>query len=175
MLTRLLVAAGLLLPFVAAAEGHEIPVQILIAQAGEESKFDPLAENERSGCRGIAQFSEKTWYQFGTEDFDEAFDPLLAIPAQARYLGWLRDQLGGNWCWILASYVWGIGRVQSLLSNGGSWQDVPWWVREYAEEILVNSEVDQDKHLFKKNSEECEVIVTDCCKSSLSRSDRREP
>lgn len=123
--------------FVAAAEHSGVPVEILVAQAWAESKFDPLAANERSGCRGIAQFSEETWSQFGTDDFDDAFDPQLSIEAQAEYMDWLYNLLDQDWERALGAYVWGIGRLRGIVAEGGTWEDVPRSVEAYAENALT--------------------------------------
>ena len=145
-LIRLVLAVILLVPysevFLEASEETGVPVSVLVAQAWEESKFDPLAVS-REGCRGISQFGEAAWSQFGTGDFDDAFAPKLAIPAQARYMDWIHDVIeeeSGEYRWTLVAYIWGPQRLKDFRRKGGEWENIPWWIRDYAENILAQSE-----------------------------------
>ena len=130
-----------------------VPAELLIAQAYQESRLDPRAENWL-GCRGIAQFRKETWLEFGSNDFKDAFNPELAIPAQARYMAWLHSyvekKLGcqdPDWRWSLAAYTWGIGNVRQALRSGKEWNSLPRHVRAYVREILKNQELVSSKIL----------------------------
>lgn len=71
-----------------ASENAGIPPNILIAQITAESNWNPRAVSH-AGARGLTQFMPATWAEWG--DGKDPYDPLAAIDAQGRYMGWLRN------------------------------------------------------------------------------------
>lgn len=108
----------------------------LAALAWGESTFDPDAEHEESGARGMFQFMEPTWSEYGHGPWDKAFDPVEATIAAARYLAWIRGYLAEGRRfgpeWEIASYNVGPGRVR----NAKDWADVPAATREWIQKIM---------------------------------------
>lgn len=80
----------------------------------KESRFDPDAVSP-AGAEGIAQFMPGTAKIRGLTD---SFDPDLAIPASAKYLGELRTRFG-NLGLAAAAYNAGETRVGRWLRTGG--------------------------------------------------------
>lgn len=80
----------------------------------KESRFDAGAVSP-AGAQGIAQFMPGTAKIRGLTD---AFDPELAIPASAKYLGELRDGFG-NLGLAAAAYNSGETRTSNWLRTGG--------------------------------------------------------
>jgi len=80
----------------------------------KESRFDPGAVSP-VGAEGIAQFMPGTAKMRGLSD---SFDPDLAIPASAKYLGELKTRFG-NLGLAAAAYNSGENRVSRWLANGG--------------------------------------------------------
>lgn len=105
------IPADLMPLFQAAASVNGVSPFVLAAICWHESRFDLKAINEESGAQGIAQFTEATWQEWGTGNFDDAFDPKLAILAQARYFAWLMHKMGGDVRLAIGAYYWGIGNV----------------------------------------------------------------
>ena len=62
---------------------------LLHAISSCESNLNPLAINPRSGTRGLYQFRETTWFSFGTRNFLDAHNPILARTAAINYLTFL--------------------------------------------------------------------------------------
>lgn len=131
--------------FLQAAEDTGVPVGLLVSQCYEENKsLDSFAVSYR-GCRGLCQICEKTWREFGTDDFDDAFDPRLNIVVQAKYMEWLRKLMEneGIWDedyqWSLLAYLWGPTMVIEYLQEDGEWLGLYWVVTDYVENILANS------------------------------------
>jgi soluble lytic murein transglycosylase-like protein len=119
--------------FYQAAHTAQVSPYLLMAIAWVESRFDPQAVSE-SGAMGLMQFMPETWEEWGQGG--DPFDPTDAIPAAARYLGWLSDQLDGDMWWAVVAYNWGIGRVRALREAGGNAGDLPPERFQYAEEVL---------------------------------------
>lgn len=100
---------------------------LLLAQGFVESRLDPQAVSG-AGCQGIAQFAPATWQECVARgwapDGSSPFDPLLAIPAQARYMTWLQARFPSKSIrQALASYNWGLGNVQRMLRiHGEQWE-----------------------------------------------------
>jgi hypothetical protein len=80
----------------------------------KESRFDPGAVSP-VGAEGIAQFMPGTAKMRGLSD---SFDPDLAIPASAKYLGEMKARFG-NLGLAAAAYNSGESRVSRWLANGG--------------------------------------------------------
>lgn len=76
-----------------AAEIAEIDPSIIAAQIDAESSWDPNA-NSGAGAKGISQFLDNTWAEFG--EGGDVYDPADAIPAQGRYMKWIKDFLENN-------------------------------------------------------------------------------
>jgi soluble lytic murein transglycosylase-like protein len=91
-----------------AAQG--LPDGLLARVLYQESAFRPdvITGNTKStaGALGIAQFMPATAADLGIDPLD----PRQAIPAAAKYLRSLFDQLG-SWPAALAGYNWGPGNV----------------------------------------------------------------
>ena len=98
-----------------AAQANGIDPNTLYLLLYQESRFRPDIIDGRTrsatGAMGIAQFMPKTAVEWlGSEA--AALDPKKAIPGAARYLAWLRRNLGGDMKKAVAAYNWGIGNVQ---------------------------------------------------------------
>lgn len=126
----------------AAAAAHGVPWQMMAAEIGQESGWDPNIINPASGASGIAQFEPSTAAPLGIDPFD----PQSAIPGMARYLASLHAQLASRgfsqWSYALAAYDWGIGNVERALQDGtppSSWPDE---TRHYVQVITSRSGVD---------------------------------
>lgn len=112
-------------PLIQAAAAKHLPQwpwQYLRAQIAQESDFNPLAENQVSHCKGLAQFEDETFAEVGaTLKFPPTaspFDPEYAIPAMAYYMGWLRGEWHApqrsetdRWKLCLASYDAGLEHI----------------------------------------------------------------
>jgi membrane-bound lytic murein transglycosylase MltF len=105
---------------------------LLAAQCWRETRFNPQAVSE-TGARGIAQFMPETWQEWGEGD---PYNPEDSIKAQARYLRWLIEQMGGDIWWALVCYNHGVNNVVKLRKSGGTSFDIPQKVWNYAETIL---------------------------------------
>ncbi len=105
---------------------------LLAAQCWRETRFNPNVISE-TGAMGMAQFKPATWEEWGAGD---PYDPEDSIRAQARYLKWLVEQMGGDIWWALVCYNYGVYNVISLRRGGGTSFDVPPKVWGYAEDIL---------------------------------------
>lgn len=98
-------------PYVALLEAAEtrygIPPGALVAQAWQESRFNPAAVSP-VGAQGIMQFMPATAAQWNVQPFD----PASAIDGAGRYMAWLYKQVG-DWKLAFAAYNWGIGNVKN--------------------------------------------------------------
>lgn len=76
----------------AAKECPDLSPQLLAAQIGQESGFDPKAESH-AGAQGIAQFVPDTWARWGADlngdGYADPFNATEAIDAQARLMCYL--------------------------------------------------------------------------------------
>ena len=120
----------------ASANAQNISPAVLKQMLIKESSLNPVAVSH-AGARGIAQFMRPTWKRqsrlfYGKElDYDDAFNPNLAIPLAARYLRWLLGQTRGEYEPALAAYNGGIGRLQRGDLPSSSW--------DYANTILTRA------------------------------------
>jgi hypothetical protein len=96
------------------ARVNRLPEDFFARLIWKESRFDPGAVSP-AGAEGIAQFMPGTAAMRGLAD---AFDPDLAIPASAKYLGELKARFG-NLGLAAAAYNSGESRVSRWLSSGG--------------------------------------------------------
>lgn len=92
------------------AQEHDLDWKLLKAQVRAESNFDPRAVSS-AGAMGLAQFMPATWREIGE---GIPFNPEESIRAQAKYMKRLLKFTNGELEWALASYNWGMGRVQKL-------------------------------------------------------------
>jgi soluble lytic murein transglycosylase-like protein len=116
-----------------AADAHGVPPRLLYRLLWQESRFRPEIIDGRvrssTGAMGIAQFMPATAREWlGSEA--AALDPAKAIPGAARYLAWLKRQLG-TWERATAAYNWGIGNVQRK-----GLQSAPRETRDYLATVL---------------------------------------
>ncbi|WP_244561946.1 lytic transglycosylase domain-containing protein [Mesorhizobium australicum] len=96
------------------ARVNRLPEDFFARLIWKESRFDPGAISP-AGAEGIAQFMPGTASMRGLAD---SFDPDLAIPASAKYLGELKARFG-NLGLAAAAYNSGETRVSRWLSSGG--------------------------------------------------------
>lgn len=97
----------------------DVSYPLLAAVATVESSGNPAAigpdvQDSRGNtvnAKGLMQFMPATWAEWGEGDIFDAHD---AAHAAARYLHWLMGRFKGALAPVLASYNWGIGRVERL-------------------------------------------------------------
>lgn len=95
--------------------------QDLIYLAVAESGFQAQVVNTKSGAGGMWQFMTYTGPQYGlirNGYFDYRFDPEKSTRAYAKYMKYLYAQLG-DWYLAMASYDWGPGNIQRVVSRTG--------------------------------------------------------
>jgi len=95
------------------AQDNGLPVQFLANLIWQESRLHNDTVSS-AGALGIAQFMPEVAVENGLEN---PFDPLQAIPASARLLRALREQLG-NLGFAAAAYNAGPHRVSDWLARG---------------------------------------------------------
>lgn len=83
----------------AAAQQYGIPTALFDWQLGQESGWNPNAQNPGSSAQGIAQFTSGTAQQFGIDPGN----PYQSIDAAAQYDAQLYNK-SGNWLDALTSY-----------------------------------------------------------------------
>lgn len=128
------------------ADAYGIDQRIALAQIQQESSFNPNAVSP-SGARGIAQFMPGTWPRYGTNDFNDAFDPFLALTAWAAYMNDLLAMFGGRYDIALAGYNSGENRAEyqaaARENRAINWSVLPARVQTetwpYVERILANA------------------------------------
>ena len=96
------------------ARVNRLPEDFFARLIWKESRFDPGAISP-AGAEGIAQFMPGT---AAMRKLADTFDPDLAIPASAKYLGELKARFG-NLGLAAAAYNSGENRVSRWLSSGG--------------------------------------------------------
>ncbi|MEM9302025.1 MAG: transglycosylase SLT domain-containing protein [Pseudomonadota bacterium] len=93
---------------------HGLDWRLLLAVMYKESRFDPEAVS-RTGARGLMQLKSIAATEVGLSHYEAPADNVLA---GARYLAWIKDQLGADLdpaerVWLaLAAYNGGIGTVR---------------------------------------------------------------
>lgn len=115
----------------AAEARYGIPSGLLVAQAWQESRFNPGAVNSGSGAQGIMQFMPATAAEWGVQPFDA----VSAIDGAGRYMAWLYRQVG-DWKLALAAYNWGVGNIKRR-----GFEAAPRETRDYVASITSNSGV----------------------------------
>lgn len=113
-----------------AAQANDLPVSFFARLIWQESNFK-YDEVSHAGAQGVAQFMPETAVEVG---LDDPFDPRKALPASARLLRKLRDQLG-NIGLAAAAYNAGAGRIQNWLARRSS---LPEETRNYVRRITGN-------------------------------------
>lgn len=106
---------------------HGVPAGMMSRLVMRESGGNPAARG-LAGELGLCQFMPATWAEWGKgRDWR---DPAANADAAARYLAWLRDQVG-DWWLACAAYNWGVGNVRRC----GGRQYVPTSVAGYASDV----------------------------------------
>jgi soluble lytic murein transglycosylase-like protein len=93
------------------ANQYGINPGIALAQIGRESSFNPHAVGAL-GERGLGQFTQATWADYGSGSFDNAFDPVANLDAWGNYMVALMGMFGGDYIKALQGYNGGPGNVQ---------------------------------------------------------------
>lgn len=93
------------------------PVIVLLRQIMAESTFRPDVTG-KYGEQGLTQFTRETWGAYGEGDYNNSWDPQMAINAQAKYMSVLQTENGGNLAYALESYN-GFDRNASWEHNMG--------------------------------------------------------
>lgn len=122
---------ALLVALQVAEVNNNIPPDLLVRLAWQESRFDPEAYNEKSGASGIMQIVPR-WHP----EVDP-WAPASAIPYAARYLAQLYRQFG-TWELALKAYNWGPGNVAAWLASGRSSPAEPLETQNYSGQILAD-------------------------------------
>jgi hypothetical protein len=106
-----------------AAARHGLPPEVLLRIAQIESGMNPNAANPNSSARGVFQFIDSTWKQYGQGQ--NVMDPAANVDAGARFIrdnaNTLRNRLGREpqpWELYLA-HQQGAGGATNLLSDPG--------------------------------------------------------
>lgn len=92
------------------ADQYGINPGIALAQIQRESGFNPKAVGS-SGERGLAQFMQGTWQQYGSGSFDNAFDPIMNLDAWGNYMVALLGMFSGDYMKALTGYNGGPGHL----------------------------------------------------------------
>lgn len=111
-----------------AARQYGVDEGLLMAQAYQESRFNPNAGSS-AGAVGFAQFMSGTAKTYGLKD---RRDPVQSIHAQARYMRKLIDQFGGREDLALAGY--NAGEYRKSL-NAGMIPNIP-ETQNYVKKIM---------------------------------------
>lgn len=110
---------------------YQLPEGLLRSVAIAESSGNPNAVSG-AGAQGLFQIMPGTGRDLGLRGND-AFDPMKAAGAAAKYLSQLLKANGGDLSKALASYNWGLGNVQK---HGMSL--MPQETRNYVPRVLSN-------------------------------------
>ena len=113
--------------------------QQLKAQAKAESNLDSTAVSP-VGAKGLTQFMDSTWVEWQTgekngtvEQHLDPFNPEWSIRAQAAYMTWIKQQIGGELSDALIAYNWGMGNYKKWKS--GVKPTLPDETRQYVKRI----------------------------------------
>lgn len=110
---------------------YNLPAGLLRSVALTESGGNQFAVSG-AGAQGMFQFMPGTARDMGLRGND-AFNPMKAAEAAARYLSMLLQKNGGDLNKTLASYNWGIGNVQKY-----GMALMPGETRQYIPKVLSN-------------------------------------
>lgn len=86
---------------VTAAQRAGVPPEVLLAAKNAGERSSSSAATSPVGAKGIMQFMDATWQQYGKGNVR---DPVASIDAGAAYLADLGKQYGGDWRAALAHY-----------------------------------------------------------------------
>ncbi|MCI1005205.1 lytic transglycosylase domain-containing protein [Herbaspirillum sp. C7C8] len=86
---------------VTAAQRVGVPPEVLLAAKNAGERSSSSAATSPVGAKGIMQFMDATWQQYGKGNVR---DPVASIDAGAAYLADLGKQYGGDWRAALAHY-----------------------------------------------------------------------
>lgn len=86
---------------VTAAQRAGVPPDVLLAAKNAGERSSSSAATSPVGAKGIMQFMDATWAQYGKGNVR---DPVASIDAGAAYLADLGKQYGGDWRAALAHY-----------------------------------------------------------------------
>jgi soluble lytic murein transglycosylase-like protein len=100
------------------ANQYGINPNIALAQINRESGFNPNAVGG-SGERGLGQFMQGTWADWGTGNFDNAFDPNANLDAWGNYMVYLLGTFGGDYIKALTAYNGGPAHLTNPGKYGG--------------------------------------------------------
>jgi len=115
-------------------DSHQIDPEIFYRQGIVESGLNPLAHNRQTGAKGVGQFLDKTWQEFGD---GSVWCGAKNAEAQVRYMRWLYDRFRGyppkkRIMLSLAAYNFGIGNIQ----RG---EELPQETKRYITRIMEDS------------------------------------
>jgi soluble lytic murein transglycosylase-like protein len=116
------------------ANQYGINPNIALAQIQRESGFNPRAVGG-AGERGLAQFTQGTWSDWGSGSFDNAFDPETNLDAWGRYMVYLLGLFGGDYVSALTAYNGGPGH----LTNPGKYGPPSYAARAYAQAVYAQA------------------------------------
>jgi len=124
-------------------EAYGIDWQLLLAQAYQESRFDPAAKSW-AGARGLLQVLPETAREFGYSKLEE---PESGLKAGAEYLNWLMQRfepeldIAERTWFALAAYNAGIGHLRDarkLAQQQGLDPDI--WFNNVEQAMLLLSQ-----------------------------------
>lgn len=110
---------------------YQLPAGLLKSVAITESGGNQFAMSG-AGAKGLFQFMDGTARDMGLRGND-VFDPEKSAQAAAKYLSQLLRQNGGDLSKALASYNWGIGKVQRY-----GMELMPQETRNYIPKVMSN-------------------------------------
>jgi soluble lytic murein transglycosylase-like protein len=102
---------------VSKANQYGINPGIAFAQIQRESSFNPRAVGPY-GERGLAQFTQPTWADYGSGSFDNAFDPVANLDAWGKYMVALIALFNGDYFKALIGYNGGPGHLTDPVRYG---------------------------------------------------------
>lgn len=118
------------------ANDNNVDPRILKQVLIQESSLDPNAVGDGGRSRGIAQFIDSTWADWGNGE--DRLNPIASIDAAARYLRWLVNRTG-DYEGALESYNGGIGNYER-----GTVSDA---AEDYADKIISRSGITEDANI----------------------------
>lgn len=102
---------------VSKANQYGINPQIALAQIQRESGFREHAVGA-AGERGLGQFMQATWADYGSGSFDNAFDANANLDAWGNYMVALLGTFGGDYVKALTAYNGGPGHLTNPAKYG---------------------------------------------------------
>jgi soluble lytic murein transglycosylase-like protein len=134
-----------------AAENHDVPAELLDAQAEQESKYDPNAVS-RKGARGLMQFMPSTAREVGLENPE---DPEDAADRGAELMASLYKRFG-SWDKALAGYNANPEHVQRAIDDyGDEWlYHLPEETQNYVHTIMRKFALAKRAHVPELPSDE---------------------